>query len=246
MLSDHVAVMNRGRFEQVGTPQELYYRPATPFVAGFVGANNRIAGRATAVDGGDRRGGDRRRLDDPRARRSGPVAAGDAVEAFVRPEVARLGAQRRGTAGGAAGARRRGREPAVRRRELRGAAAARRRAASSSASRCRRPASSRTCKPASTIQFSFDPERAVVLRRRADAPWLSARPAALAGAAAARAAARAGAAVAARADRAAARRPRACCRCASASGRASMRRAWRSTGPSSASRCTGTCSCAPP
>ena len=30
VLSDHVAVMNAGRFEQVGTPQELYYRPATP------------------------------------------------------------------------------------------------------------------------------------------------------------------------------------------------------------------------
>src|SRR4030095_15289288 len=42
VLSDHVAVMNAGRFEQVGTPQELYYRPATPFVAGFVGANNRL------------------------------------------------------------------------------------------------------------------------------------------------------------------------------------------------------------
>ncbi len=34
VLSDHVAVMNAGRFEQVGTPQELYYDPHTPFVAG--------------------------------------------------------------------------------------------------------------------------------------------------------------------------------------------------------------------
>ena len=51
VLSDHVAVMNAGRFEQVGTPQELYYQPATPFVAGFVGANNRIAGKAARVDG---------------------------------------------------------------------------------------------------------------------------------------------------------------------------------------------------
>jgi spermidine/putrescine transport system ATP-binding protein len=33
VLSDHVGVMNRGRFEQLGTPQELYYSPATPFVA---------------------------------------------------------------------------------------------------------------------------------------------------------------------------------------------------------------------
>ncbi len=44
VLSDHVGVMNRGRFEQLGTPQDLYYRPQTPFVAGFVGANNRIVG----------------------------------------------------------------------------------------------------------------------------------------------------------------------------------------------------------
>jgi spermidine/putrescine transport system ATP-binding protein len=51
VLSDHVAVMNRGRFEQLGTPQSLYYEPQTPFVAGFVGANNRIAGRASQVSG---------------------------------------------------------------------------------------------------------------------------------------------------------------------------------------------------
>ncbi len=44
VLSDHVAVMNHGRFEQLGTPQALYYEPQTPFVAGFVGANNRVAG----------------------------------------------------------------------------------------------------------------------------------------------------------------------------------------------------------
>src|SRR5450631_2612270 len=51
VLSDRVAVMNAGRFEQIGTPQELYYQPRTPFVAGFVGANNRIAGRAIRIDG---------------------------------------------------------------------------------------------------------------------------------------------------------------------------------------------------
>ena len=51
VLSDHVAVMNRGRFEQLGTPQDLYYQPATAFVAAFVGANNRIAGRVTRRDG---------------------------------------------------------------------------------------------------------------------------------------------------------------------------------------------------
>ena len=47
VLSDHVGVMSQGRFEQLGTPQDLYYRPQTPFVASFVGANNRIVGRVT-------------------------------------------------------------------------------------------------------------------------------------------------------------------------------------------------------
>src|SRR3982074_1480778 len=51
VLSDHIGVMNHGRFEQLGTPQELYYAPATPFVAGFVGDNNRLVGKALAVDG---------------------------------------------------------------------------------------------------------------------------------------------------------------------------------------------------
>jgi spermidine/putrescine transport system ATP-binding protein len=89
VLSDHVAVMNRGRFEQVGTPQELYYSPATAFVAGFVGANNRMAGKVTSVDGAiaelvTSNGWS------IRARCSRPLAAGAAVDAFVRPEVATL------------------------------------------------------------------------------------------------------------------------------------------------------------
>jgi spermidine/putrescine transport system ATP-binding protein len=89
VLSDQVAVMNAGRFEQLGSPQSLYYEPQTPFVAGFVGANNRIAGRANDVSG------DAVELVTPEglylfARRIGPVATGDAIEAFVRPEVAML------------------------------------------------------------------------------------------------------------------------------------------------------------
>ncbi len=39
-MSDHVAVFNLGRIEQVGTPSEIYERPATEFVAGFVGTSN--------------------------------------------------------------------------------------------------------------------------------------------------------------------------------------------------------------
>src|SRR6187431_3254305 len=41
-MSTRVAVFNAGRLEQVGTPQEIYDRPATAFVAGFVGASNLI------------------------------------------------------------------------------------------------------------------------------------------------------------------------------------------------------------
>jgi len=43
-MSDSIAVMNQGRIEQVGTPEEVYLRPATRFVAGFLGAVNWING----------------------------------------------------------------------------------------------------------------------------------------------------------------------------------------------------------
>ncbi len=44
VMSDHVAVMNEGRFEQIDSPQNLYSKPASPFVARFVGDNNRLSG----------------------------------------------------------------------------------------------------------------------------------------------------------------------------------------------------------
>ena len=44
-ISDRVAVMNDGRIEQVGTPEEIYRRPKTRFVAEFVGDNNVFSGR---------------------------------------------------------------------------------------------------------------------------------------------------------------------------------------------------------
>lgn len=92
VLSDHVGVMSHGRFEQLGTPQDLYYRPQTPFVAGFVGANNRLVGRATRCAGGlvEITTADGWSI---RARGHDRVAPGDAVEGFVRPEVASLARQ---------------------------------------------------------------------------------------------------------------------------------------------------------
>jgi spermidine/putrescine transport system ATP-binding protein len=43
-LSDRIAVMNQGKIEQVGTAREVYLKPATPFVAGFLGTVNWING----------------------------------------------------------------------------------------------------------------------------------------------------------------------------------------------------------
>jgi spermidine/putrescine transport system ATP-binding protein len=45
-MSDRIAVMNRGRYEQLGPPEELYERPWTRFVAGFLGASNLLPGTA--------------------------------------------------------------------------------------------------------------------------------------------------------------------------------------------------------
>jgi spermidine/putrescine transport system ATP-binding protein len=95
VLSDRVAVMNAGRFEQVGTPQQLYYHPRTPFVAAFVGANNRVDGRVASAEG------DVVEVVTPaglefRARREGTVATGDAAVAFVRPESVALARDRTG------------------------------------------------------------------------------------------------------------------------------------------------------
>ena len=43
-IGDHIAVMNRGEIVQTGTPREIYYKPASSFVADFVGTMNRVSG----------------------------------------------------------------------------------------------------------------------------------------------------------------------------------------------------------
>lgn len=53
VMSDYVAVMNKGRFEQIDTPSNLYSNPQTPFVAQFVGNNNAWAGRVLKSSEGD-------------------------------------------------------------------------------------------------------------------------------------------------------------------------------------------------
>src|SRR5207244_10113074 len=48
-VADRVVVMNHGRIEQIGTPDEVYEHPATPFVLEFLGHVNRLP----AIEGGD-------------------------------------------------------------------------------------------------------------------------------------------------------------------------------------------------
>ncbi|HRI17005.1 MAG TPA: sulfate ABC transporter ATP-binding protein [Burkholderiaceae bacterium] len=77
-VADRVVLMDHGRVEQVGTPHEVYERPATPFVYGFLGAVNRFSGQ---LDGTNtlRVGADRLAHDTP------GLAAGVPALGFARP-----------------------------------------------------------------------------------------------------------------------------------------------------------------
>ena len=50
-MADRVVIMSRGKIEQIGTPVEVYRKPATRFVAEFVGASNILDGTVTAANG---------------------------------------------------------------------------------------------------------------------------------------------------------------------------------------------------
>ena len=73
-MSDRIAVMSRGRVEQIGTPQEIYDAPASIFVAGFIGSANLLPGTLEAVDGGTARRAPRQR-EARRGRRRRPTPA---------------------------------------------------------------------------------------------------------------------------------------------------------------------------
>ena len=88
-MSDRVAVMRDGLIEQVGTPEEIYGRPATEFVASFVGVANVIRGEAVGSSDGllevEFDGGARIRVKD----RRGDVRSSK-VTIVVRPERAEV------------------------------------------------------------------------------------------------------------------------------------------------------------
>ena len=89
-LSDRIVVMNRGQIEQEGTPEAIYHRPATAFVARFMGYDNVFEATVSAADG-------------PRVTietsagtfqvempTNPDLTPGDHVDAFFRPNSARL------------------------------------------------------------------------------------------------------------------------------------------------------------
>jgi spermidine/putrescine transport system ATP-binding protein len=83
-MSDRIAVMNRGRVEQVDAPAEVYDRPRTTFVAGFIGVSNLMP--ATVARSGTVR------LDSGLeiSAETGALGAGEACAAVVRPEKLRV------------------------------------------------------------------------------------------------------------------------------------------------------------
>jgi sn-glycerol 3-phosphate transport system ATP-binding protein len=86
-LADRLIVMNAGRAEQIGAPLELYAKPATTYVAGFIGSPsmNFLPGRVAADGTGvDLDGGERLPL--PPSAQPGPGQPGRPVLAGIRPE----------------------------------------------------------------------------------------------------------------------------------------------------------------
>ncbi len=83
-IADRIVVMNAGRIEQLGTPEAIYRRPASAFVAGFVGRSSHLE---AVVEADGLRTADGHLI-------PGPVAApnGAAVTVFLRPEDVRLSA----------------------------------------------------------------------------------------------------------------------------------------------------------
>lgn len=91
-MSDRIAVMNGGVVEHLGTPEDVYLRPATLFVAGFIGQTGFLQCRVEAIEGAEAevqvRGGNRCRV----TRRGSGLSAGTDGVLVVRPEHVRLSA----------------------------------------------------------------------------------------------------------------------------------------------------------
>jgi spermidine/putrescine transport system ATP-binding protein len=90
-MSDRIAVMNRGRIEQIADPEEVYERPATTFVAGFIGVSNLMPGvvRKTGAKGEVQLDSGVKVTADVNG-----FSVGDRCQAVVRPEKLSIGSSR--------------------------------------------------------------------------------------------------------------------------------------------------------
>lgn len=97
VMSDNIAVMNHGKFEQVGSPSDIYHAPKTAFVAGFVGEANKIDAKVSDISASSLRlqtdTGTEIKVE---AINTG-LQAGERAQVFLRPEVIELVTQSDGT-----------------------------------------------------------------------------------------------------------------------------------------------------
>jgi spermidine/putrescine transport system ATP-binding protein len=97
-MSDRIAVMNRGRYEQLGDPESLYERPTTRFVAGFLGVSNLLAATATGSADGY---AVVKLADDTQVRVPSALVDGKtSLQIGIRPEKIRLSEPEKAPAGG--------------------------------------------------------------------------------------------------------------------------------------------------
>lgn len=94
-MSDRIAVMSEGRVEQVGAPFDIYSRPESLFVAGFIGSANLLPGTITSTDGGSTRvdlaGGAQVVVPAGNSADNVSLSSGTRVTVMIRPEQLSLG-----------------------------------------------------------------------------------------------------------------------------------------------------------
>jgi len=94
VMSDNVAVMNHGRFEQIGAPHDVYHEPKTAFVAGFVGEANKIDAKVSSVNGAmltlTSDTGTQMKV----AAAGADLSVGQGAQVFLRPEAIELSKSR--------------------------------------------------------------------------------------------------------------------------------------------------------
>jgi ABC-type Fe3+/spermidine/putrescine transport system ATPase subunit len=95
-LSDRIAVFNQGKVFQVGPPKALYERPASRFVADFIGINNLLDGTVSPSEAGAERVHVATTLGEIIGLRDARLKSGDACVICVRPENAHVSGERSG------------------------------------------------------------------------------------------------------------------------------------------------------